>query len=385
MWKCTVCNSGIDATFTLECFDCKRSVHYNCTSLPMYQIFLLAKTNRRYTCEVCTRSNHVTDERHVAWIKAAEEARARHSQLVGGQHSTTFLPVQCSEASEYGAHNTLPSATTVDKTKVTPAVTTLTSSNQPPITSVLMPTPLLVHLDNTTVSPSVTTNIFTPQTQPQNYDQQLMANGANSSQPLPTTSQTNTGHDSRSTGNPSGQNRPVCEEYMKRKCNKGSRCRSGDHPTLCPLFMRGGNRENGCSRRPSDCPNGKHPHICNNSFNRRECYTRGCKYRHLPGTRTVRNAGDTQRPDSRLPRPQYATQGPPRNNAEFPPLTRPPYEPPRAPPPAWSGQARPDTTLSSNNQAQTFFYPWKSSVHTASPHRRNSNSYRSLSRKSFTS
>ena len=141
---------------------------------------------------------------------------------------------------------------------------------------------------------------------------------------------------------------------MKRKFNKGSRCRSGDHPTLCPLFMRGGNRENGCSRRPSDCPNGKHPHICNNSFNRRECYTRGCKYRHLPGTRTVRNAGDTQRPDSRLPRPQYATQGPPRNNAEFPPLTRPPYEPPRAPPPAWSGQARPDTTLPSNNQAQTF-------------------------------
>ena len=33
---------------------CKRWTHYPCTKLPAYQLFILTRTSRKYTCELCT-------------------------------------------------------------------------------------------------------------------------------------------------------------------------------------------------------------------------------------------------------------------------------------------------------------------------------------------
>ena len=231
-WKCPVCHSGIEASYTLECFDCKNSVHYNCTRLPMYQIFLLAKTSRRYTCEPCM-SYYVKDNAHKTWIENAESSKVRHAQHIGTAAETTGTACYPRTSST----NTLSTRTT----------------------NVLQ-----------------TTTFVPPLSGPSNSlsESQRPSSGLDGS---------------NRSGIQRAQNANVCEDYIKRKCNKRSRC-AFDHPDLCPQFMRGGNRENGCDRRPNECPNGRHPHICNNSFNLRECMTRDCKYRHLPGTRTLKNS-----------------------------------------------------------------------------------------------
>ena len=109
------------------------------------------------------------------------------------------------------------------------------------------------------------------------------------------------------------QKPPICEDYIKRKCNKRSKC-SLDHPDLCPLFIRDGHRERGCDKRPEDCPRGHHPHMCNNSFNKRECYTKDCKYRHHPGTRTLNSVKGPKRvfeSQNRDEHPPYNSRLPP--------------------------------------------------------------------------
>ncbi|VDI01594.1 Hypothetical predicted protein [Mytilus galloprovincialis] len=51
---CTqLCNDNQNA-FMIQCCKCQLWTHYKCTRLPVYQIFLLTSTSRRYNCETCT-------------------------------------------------------------------------------------------------------------------------------------------------------------------------------------------------------------------------------------------------------------------------------------------------------------------------------------------
>lgn len=52
MENCKICRKVTDKG--IECMDCKRSVHYLCTKLPPYQLFLYETTNRKFMCELCS-------------------------------------------------------------------------------------------------------------------------------------------------------------------------------------------------------------------------------------------------------------------------------------------------------------------------------------------
>ena len=39
--------------FMLKCSDCRKNVHYKCSRLPMYQIYLYKSGKRKYICEPC--------------------------------------------------------------------------------------------------------------------------------------------------------------------------------------------------------------------------------------------------------------------------------------------------------------------------------------------
>jgi len=47
------CNDGQNA-YMIQCCKCQKLTHYRCTRLPVYQLYILTSTSRRYTCEKCT-------------------------------------------------------------------------------------------------------------------------------------------------------------------------------------------------------------------------------------------------------------------------------------------------------------------------------------------
>ncbi|CAC5386637.1 unnamed protein product [Mytilus coruscus] len=51
---CTQLCNDIQNAFMIQCCRCQLWTHYKCTRLPVYQIYLLTSTSRRYNCETCT-------------------------------------------------------------------------------------------------------------------------------------------------------------------------------------------------------------------------------------------------------------------------------------------------------------------------------------------
>lgn len=51
---CTQLCNDIQNAFMIQCCKCQLWTHYKCTRLPVYQIYLLTSTSRRYNCETCT-------------------------------------------------------------------------------------------------------------------------------------------------------------------------------------------------------------------------------------------------------------------------------------------------------------------------------------------
>ena len=49
---CVICDC-VESKEMLTCSTCSRKVHYACTALPNYQLAVLRKTSRKYTCECC--------------------------------------------------------------------------------------------------------------------------------------------------------------------------------------------------------------------------------------------------------------------------------------------------------------------------------------------
>ena len=55
--KCAECDVAVtDSAF--KCDSCEQWIHYFCTKLPVYQIIILSKSNRKYTCKVWTIKKH---------------------------------------------------------------------------------------------------------------------------------------------------------------------------------------------------------------------------------------------------------------------------------------------------------------------------------------
>lgn len=54
-YTCKKCNAKCtDTDQSIQCQDCKGWIHYVCTRLPAYQLYLYESTQRRFTCEFCT-------------------------------------------------------------------------------------------------------------------------------------------------------------------------------------------------------------------------------------------------------------------------------------------------------------------------------------------
>jgi len=54
----------------IQCNKCQGWTHYECTQLPVYQLYLLVHTSRRYTCEACA---NVTPDFREKWISSQEK------------------------------------------------------------------------------------------------------------------------------------------------------------------------------------------------------------------------------------------------------------------------------------------------------------------------
>ena len=54
-FTCKKCQMDyVEGENCIQCQDCKTWLHYNCSMLPPYQLFLYESTQRKFTCEFCT-------------------------------------------------------------------------------------------------------------------------------------------------------------------------------------------------------------------------------------------------------------------------------------------------------------------------------------------
>lgn len=52
--KCTQSCSNENDSCMILCNKCRKWTHYSCSQLPLYQLYILISSSRRYTCELCT-------------------------------------------------------------------------------------------------------------------------------------------------------------------------------------------------------------------------------------------------------------------------------------------------------------------------------------------
>ena len=49
-----ICSDGENKERTMiKCAECKGRIHVSCSRLPLYQVGIYIKTQRKYTCEIC--------------------------------------------------------------------------------------------------------------------------------------------------------------------------------------------------------------------------------------------------------------------------------------------------------------------------------------------
>ena len=312
--KCQICTQLV-LQAGLECFECKKWLHYFCTGLPAYQIGLFLKTNRRYTCCVCYESKYpgtlqdITTQirTHQVLISATKTvntlgdffgnpATERTTDVLGANGNDTLTRKRVTkkpansktQTSSNGRHNEA----------------NVTASIFKPVTSTLRaPLSTVPNLAPTT---AVSTNSVSPP-----------SNGVPST-PVLHSNQIHA-HDNRQDTNSQDRRAaipPVCENHIKRRC--GDRNCQLTHKKLCWAFIRDGDGPNGCPLRPQDCAY-EHPHICTNSFNRRYCLNlKTCPYRHIKGT-TQQPRGDPNRPNQqRSSRSNDALPNQRQHHSDFP-------------------------------------------------------------------
>ena len=50
--NCTICNKTAEID-TIQCSNCQKWVHFECSELPAYQLIVYNTTTRKYTCKMC--------------------------------------------------------------------------------------------------------------------------------------------------------------------------------------------------------------------------------------------------------------------------------------------------------------------------------------------
>ena len=303
-WHCPVCELSIEENFTLLCSDCETYQHYKCTRLPFFLIYIYSKTNRRFSCVSCCETKHMKDT-HSGWIEAAKASINRHETVLSTSQannvdlqshlymSTSTIHRPISDAfpppPSVGPHASNP------HNSVSTMIPTLSTKTMITTSAGLLRTSTLAI--GSLQAGGINANAGAPDRQP--YGRR----NSNRTQRTPavlqsTVNQTESrsqlflenNHNDPPNDNDHGNNADqpsseVCRDHIVKVCRNRSACNK-DHPRLCPDFLRDGNRTEGCQFNPDNCPLGRHPHICNSSWNNRACkHGTGCEYRHISGTK----------------------------------------------------------------------------------------------------
>ena len=83
--QCTQMCEGEMNNFMIQCNKCQGWTHYLCTKLPIYQLYLLVHTSRRYTCEKCS---NVTPAFREKWASKLETEKDHPTQNSGNIDKT---------------------------------------------------------------------------------------------------------------------------------------------------------------------------------------------------------------------------------------------------------------------------------------------------------
>ena len=314
--RCNVCNSKAEE-YVIMCADCKEYVHFACSELPVYQLWLYTNTTRKYTCEKCTFTQPCYEkENKKQWISNAILAiQCQKTSLPVSRQQKTSAPPTSQSSSTTSSSSSLSMNLTTVSANITPVITALPTDSRSRAQKVLdaisptcqAQTPLISNSYNTsTVTETLPTNITQPgnaahSSQTQHVIQQLVHAPEDENRPeggSPPTSDGNT----RGTGNVQSQGEPLCENHIRRRC--GDRACTLRHLKLCWAFLWDGHGPEGCQKSDAECEY-KHPDICPSSWHRRYCPNlRTCQYRHL--NRTTENPRNTRRQQNRN-QPRTAT------------------------------------------------------------------------------
>ena len=83
-FTCKKCAVGcIDGENCIQCQDCKTWIHYKCSKLPPYQLFLYESTQRKYTCEFCAEMDEDFNKEYNSGVKIEElECHIEDSSII---------------------------------------------------------------------------------------------------------------------------------------------------------------------------------------------------------------------------------------------------------------------------------------------------------------
>ena len=84
--NCKICKEVAVSDF-IRCGNCRNAIHFLCTSLPAYQVYNFANSNRKYTCIHCTNENY-TQIAHLTTDAALQEF---HVKLENLEHIINLL------------------------------------------------------------------------------------------------------------------------------------------------------------------------------------------------------------------------------------------------------------------------------------------------------
>lgn len=230
----------------IKCNNCLMWVHYLCTEMPTYALITLKTSNRKFTCQSCTRNNHADYE-------------SIHKEIVQ-------CKIEEQDIKKKSKHNSQ------DYTEANHTRAGLTA--QPPT--------LQINSHDSALS-QVSENQQVSQTlgdTPEDIDLSQ----------LPDSHQLTQTHAQKEVQKMSRQkSERICKFYNIGTCRygrKGTGCNFA-HPKVCLKFMKHGHDERvGCKlgRRCKDF----HPKICKFSLQKKECTNMECNFLHIKGTRRTK-------------------------------------------------------------------------------------------------
>ena len=147
---CPVCNFPSE-NFVIQCDDCKQHIHYECSKVPTFQLWLFTKTQRKFTCERCTVTlpqyvKPSLKENQQRWMQDAELGRQCQRvtlSMSGNTPEADELTINTTSASNAttSTFNHVPLCTESSVMPSTPANNTSTNVTSYTMVSALSATP----------------------------------------------------------------------------------------------------------------------------------------------------------------------------------------------------------------------------------------------------